>query len=63
MIAKTCENIFCIYWKENSCTLESISLDMQGNCTDCIYIELEKTVLENARKNLLEKLDLQYKRK
>lgn len=54
----TCENLFCIYWKENVCTLEKISLDMQGACQDRVYVTLEDALLEKERKNAL----LRYER-
>lgn len=50
-----CKNIFCIYWKENNCILDEISLDIQGNCEDCIYVEIENSRLEVMRKTLLQK--------
>ena len=37
-----CENNFCIYWKDKSCILDEISLDIQGQCEDCIYIDLDE---------------------
>ena len=48
-----CENLFCIYWKENGCTLEKISLDIQGICQDCVYATLDEALLEKERKNAL----------
>ena len=49
----TCENKFCIYWSQGSCTLETISLDIQGRCQECIYVSIEEKALATARKNLL----------
>ncbi len=60
MTTRMCENIFCIYWEDNTCILDSISLDIQGTCRDCIYIELEESILSKARKDLLEKLEQRY---
>ena len=48
-----CGNYFCIYWTESGCSLENITLDIQGICQDCIYIELEKETLLQARAYLL----------
>ncbi len=50
-----CDNIFCIYWVKNNCGLDDISLDIQGNCKDCIYVNIEDEVLENYRQKLLRK--------
>ena len=44
-----CENYLCIYWRKNCCTLKNISLDIQGNCLDCIYINIKKDFLEKLR--------------
>lgn len=52
-----CENLFCIYWENNECTLEEISLDIQGNCQGCIYVDLEEKLLKNKREELLNKLE------
>lgn len=50
-----CENIFCIYWKDRNCSLSEISLDIQGNCEKCIYIDIDENILENQRiKNIKE---------
>ncbi len=48
-----CENEFCIYWTEGGCLLPSVSLDIQGKCTDCIYVEIKKTTLQEERARLL----------
>ncbi len=55
----TCDNIFCIYWEENACILDDISLDIQGSCTDCIYVSLDPAYLTAQRTALLEKFEEQ----
>lgn len=58
MFVKSCENHFCVYWKgNNQCKLKNISLDIQGNCLDCIYVEIEPTILKNARKQMQERFN------
>ena len=52
-----CENVFCIYWNDKNCSLSEISLDIQGNCEKCIYIDIEETVLENQRRKNLNKYE------
>ena len=52
-----CENTFCIYQAYGSCTLEIISINNLGMCEECIYPEIEKDVLEQAKINLLEKYE------
>ena len=53
----SCENEFCIYQNLGTCILESIQLDIQGNCTDCIYINIEEDALNILKQRLLKKLD------
>ena len=52
-----CENHFCIYWKNYRCQLNQISLDIQGICQECIYLELEEDVMEAARTVLKNRLE------
>lgn len=52
-----CENIFCIYYAERQCILDEISLNIQGVCENCIYIEINEKVLADYRKELIEKLN------
>ena len=35
-----CENYLCIYESNGKCTLKTISLDISGQCTNCIYVTL-----------------------
>lgn len=48
-----CKNSFCIYWKDKNCILDEISLDIQGQCEDCIYIDLDEKILEEKRNEKL----------
>ena len=56
MLQLSCENEFCIYQKQGICILESIQLDIQGNCMDCIYVNIEESVLNNLKDKLLREL-------
>ena len=51
-----CENEFCIYQKQGNCILESVQLDMRGNCAECIYINVEENDLNNMKEKLLRDL-------
>ncbi len=57
MTQLSCENEFCIYQKEGYCTLKSVQIDIQGNCLDCIYIEIEENTLMNLKEKLLRDTD------
>lgn len=52
-----CENELCLYEQKGKCTLEKIALDIIGQCTSCIYVEIPKKDLEkykNIHKNRIE---------
>ena len=48
-----CENYFCIYQLDDICQLEEIDIDVSGKCTSCIYPEIDKKILDNAKDALL----------
>lgn len=52
-----CQNIFCIYWKDNTCVLSDIELDIQGSCTSCIYVDFNKDELSAIRNKALKKVE------
>ena len=56
MVQLSCENEFCIYQKQGNCILDSVCLDTQGNCMDCIYVNIEDDNLNNLKEKLLGKL-------
>lgn len=53
-----CENYFCIYEDNGKCILDKIELDIMGQCTECIYVNLESDVLKEAKQNLLKKYEI-----
>ncbi len=48
-----CENYLCIYYENDECTLDEISLDACGRCYDCILINFDEKILEDARQKHL----------
>lgn len=48
-----CENYLCIYESNGKCTLKTISLDISGQCTNCIYVTLTEEEVEQAKKRTL----------
>lgn len=48
-----CDNYFCIYWSKQGCILSNISLDIQGNCRECIYIDINEELLNSERQKSL----------
>ena len=51
MVKLHCENTFCIYETQNECMLDEINLDIQGNCLDCIYVNIDYETLKGAKEN------------
>ena len=56
MTRLSCENEFCIYQKQGECILKSVQLDIQGNCMECIYINVEQDTLDTLKEKLLKTL-------
>lgn len=52
-----CENQFCLYWAAEGCALEEISLDVQGCCRQCIYLNLPPLFLERERQKARRRLE------
>ena len=52
----SCQNEFCIYQKQGNCILNSVSLDIQGNCLDCVYINIEEESLNDLKEKQLKNL-------
>lgn len=51
-----CENLFCVYWEEDQCLLDEISLSITGSCQECIYVSLDQEILNVRRKQALKRL-------
>ena len=52
-----CENVFCVYWADDTCWFETVNLDIQGRCDSCIYIDIDEPTLKKFRKSLFDKLE------
>lgn len=52
-----CENEFCIYQENRQCILDKISLDIQGRCKECIYIDIDEINLQNFKKTLIKRFE------
>ena len=50
-----CENNFCVYQCKGKCMLDKIEIDRLGMCTECIYPDLDKEILNQAKLKLLKK--------
>ncbi len=44
-----CENNLCIYQQNNTCLLDYIELDTQGQCRECIYPSFDEQALEQIK--------------
>lgn len=55
-----CENRLCVYYQDHRCLLESITLDILGQCEACLLIDLTDREIARARQRTrarLERLD------
>ena len=46
--------IFGTILTEDKCILENVSLDVLGVCKDCIYVEVDRDIIDVLRKRELE---------
>jgi len=45
-----CENIFCVYEQDGKCGLKQVELDIQGQCKECIYVNVDAQTLDMLKK-------------
>lgn len=50
-----CENRLCIHFEDGKCTLNSVSLDELGFCSNMFQVNIKEEYLEFKRKKLLKK--------
>ena len=55
-----CQNYLCIYEHEGKCKLNNIELDVLGQCTECMYPNIDKTELNRLKLKTLLKLEESY---
>ena len=48
-----CNNDLCVYWKEDACILDSISINEIGLCNEYISVDIPSDKLEEYRKKHL----------
>ncbi len=53
-----CANRMCIYYSNDKCTIDNISLDIEGRCEECIYVNVDEETLQKYRKKMLDKYAL-----
>ena len=51
-----CENYLCIYENNGTCVLDEIELDIQGQCKECIYVNLSDNDLKQIKIKTLQDL-------
>ena len=59
-INRLCENEFCLYWSGQGCTLDSITLDIQGHCQACILVNIDSALLQKERVRMQKRLEETY---
>lgn len=50
-----CENEFCVYYRENTCILDEISVDVSGLCRECILVNIDEGILKEQRQKFLDR--------
>ncbi len=48
-VTMDCENCFCIYQYRGRCRLDSIEMDIQGKCKECVYIDMDEATLDSIK--------------
>ncbi len=51
-----CQNLFCVYYEDEKCTLDEITLDIHDGCQECIYVSIEDEMLKRERQKILSML-------
>ena len=49
MILTKSENSLCVYYQKGCCSLDGISLNDLGVCSECVYIPIPEPVLQSYR--------------
>ena len=52
-----CNNDLCIYWKEDTCILDSISINEIGLCNEYISVDIPSDKMEEYREKHLKRLN------
>lgn len=52
-----CENSFCIYWENDSCILDEVTLNSDGICESRIHVDIPESYLGKIREEQLEKIE------
>ena len=52
-----CENSFCIYHSGGQCILDTIEVNSVGMCAECIYPNIDETILNEAKSELLKQYE------
>lgn len=51
-----CENDLCIYWEENVCLLDNVSINALGQCSEQISVSFDKETLRQVRARMRREL-------
>lgn len=52
-----CENVFCVYQKNEKCILDEIRIDICGRCSSCIVVEPETEYLDKLKDEMLKRFE------
>lgn len=49
-----CENYLCVYQRDGMFTLEKISIDIQGQCDECMYPQIDGETLAKIKQKYIQ---------
>ena len=52
-----CEDYFCVYYKDERCTLDYISLNHNGMCTNSVHVYLDNDDLKEIRRQQRDRIN------
>ncbi len=52
-----CEQELCVYQCDGKCQLETIRIDRLGQCSECIYADIDGEYLKKIKQDFLKKQD------
>ena len=51
-----CENDYCLYQKDNACTLDKLDIEFGGVCDECVLVGIPNDKLKELKEEQLKRL-------
>lgn len=52
-----CELRLCVYWQDDECILNQITIDSLGMCSECILVDIDESILAQAREDFFRRTE------